>query len=203
MTDITDPGSINNGDTPDWDVLQTYFDAIYSVVNNPGQLDNNNIKAAAAIAYSKLNLTGAILNADLAGSISATKLARSTVHSDNSSALTNITPTTWTTTNTTFTAGATGLYVISCSGQVVNNAASNGYIEHQSRLLAGISVIGMVLVDRRWMDTSTVSLSVPFTHSVITPLTSGDIVNHQIYSDSVGSDVAAAGFNITAFCVQA
>lgn len=73
MTDITDPGSINNGDTPDWDVLQTYFDAIYAVVNNPGQLDNNNIKAAAAISHSKLaNATaGYILRANGSGVITA------------------------------------------------------------------------------------------------------------------------------------
>ena len=202
MTDIVDPGSINNGDTPDWDLVQAYFDAIYSVVNSPGQLDNNNIKSGAAIAYSKLNLTGAVLNADLAGSIAATKLARSTVHSDNSTSLTNITATTWTNTGTTFTAGATGLYVISCSGQVINNAALvGGDLEHQSRLVAGFTPIGMTLVDIRYV--SATPASVPFTHSVITPLTNGDVVNHQIYAGTSGSDVAAAGFNITAFLVQA
>lgn len=40
-----------------------------------GNIDNNNIKSSAAIAYSKLNLTGAILNADLAGSIAYAKLS--------------------------------------------------------------------------------------------------------------------------------
>jgi len=66
MTDITDPGTISNGDTPDWDLVQAYFDAIYDVINSPGQIDNSNIKAAAAIAYSKLALTGSIATADLA-----------------------------------------------------------------------------------------------------------------------------------------
>ena len=65
MTDIVDPGSINNGDTPDWDAVQAYFDAIYSVINSPGQLDNNNIKSAAGIAYSKLNLSNSIVAGDL------------------------------------------------------------------------------------------------------------------------------------------
>lgn len=69
MTDITDPGTISNGDTPDWDLVQAYFDAIYAVVNSPGQLDNSNIKSAAGIAYSKLNLTGSIATADLAANV--------------------------------------------------------------------------------------------------------------------------------------
>ena len=42
--------------------------------NNITNIANASIKAAAAIAYSKLNLTGAILNADLAGSITAANL---------------------------------------------------------------------------------------------------------------------------------
>ena len=42
-------------------------------------ITNTEIDAAAAIAYSKLNLTGAILNADLAGSIANAKLANSSV----------------------------------------------------------------------------------------------------------------------------
>jgi hypothetical protein len=42
---------------------------------NLGALVNANISASAAIAYSKLALTGAILNADLAGSIADTKLS--------------------------------------------------------------------------------------------------------------------------------
>ena len=202
MTQINLPNTIANGDVPDWDAVLEYFDAIVNAAEVTGWTDEN-IADDAAIAYGKLELTGAIVNADLAGSIAATKLARSTLHSDNSSASTDLIPTTWTNTSTSFTAGATGLYLISCSGQVVNNAASSGYVEHQSRLAAGLSVIGMTLVDRRWMDTSTTSLSVPFTHFVITPLTSGDVVNHQIYAQAAGSDVAAAGFNITAFCVQA
>ena len=43
------------------------------------QIANAQIDPSAAIAYSKLNLTGAILNADLAGSIANAKLANSSV----------------------------------------------------------------------------------------------------------------------------
>lgn len=75
MTDITDPGTISNGDTPDWDIVQTYFDAIYSVINSPGQLDNNNIKSSAAIAHSKLanGTAGYVLAANGSGVITASK----------------------------------------------------------------------------------------------------------------------------------
>lgn len=41
-----------------------------------GTLTNASINAAAAIAYSKLALTGSVLNADLAGSIALSKLAQ-------------------------------------------------------------------------------------------------------------------------------
>lgn len=41
----------------------------------PGVVDNSKISNSAAIAYSKLALTGAILNADLAGSIADSKLS--------------------------------------------------------------------------------------------------------------------------------
>ncbi len=40
-----------------------------------GNIENANIKASAGIVYSKLNLTGAVLNADLAGSIADSKLS--------------------------------------------------------------------------------------------------------------------------------
>lgn len=42
-------------------------------------IDNANIKSTAAIAYSKLALTGSILNADLAGSIDAAKISSGSV----------------------------------------------------------------------------------------------------------------------------
>lgn len=62
------------------------IDADSNTITN---IDNADIKSGAAIAYSKLNLTGAILNADLAGSIAYSKLVltNSIVNADiNSSA---------------------------------------------------------------------------------------------------------------------
>jgi len=46
-----------------------------------GVIINTDINSSAAIAYSKLNLTGALLSADLAGSIDATKIANGSVTS--------------------------------------------------------------------------------------------------------------------------
>lgn len=51
----------------------------YSKLNLSGSIVNADVNASAAIAYSKLNLTGAILNADLAGSIANAKLANSAI----------------------------------------------------------------------------------------------------------------------------
>lgn len=50
----------------------------YSKLNLAGGIVNNDVNASAAIAYSKLNLTGAVQNADLAGSIAVSKLAAGT-----------------------------------------------------------------------------------------------------------------------------
>ncbi len=59
----------------------TNFDVIYSCVN--GSISNANISNIAAIAYSKLNLTGLIVNADIGASaaIAPTKLAQITTAS--------------------------------------------------------------------------------------------------------------------------
>lgn len=55
------------------------FSVIYNDYN--GNIDNTNIAVSAAIGYGKLNLTGSILNADLAGSIADSKLSQITTAS--------------------------------------------------------------------------------------------------------------------------
>lgn len=54
-----------------------------------GGIDNANVQAAAGIAYSKLALTGAILNNDLAGSIAPTKITGTAVTETGSATLSN------------------------------------------------------------------------------------------------------------------
>lgn len=141
MTDITDPSTISNGDTPDFDVLQTYFDAIYAVINNPGQLDNNNIKASAGIAYSKLNLANSITTADLAaGAITPAKLAAPTRQlASNASTVQQGAPNTWTTA-ATLTIAATGTYDITAKSVLSNYGA--GSIGGQAQTLVMIAKNG-------------------------------------------------------------
>lgn len=57
-------------------VWNNEFSAIATALNS---ISNAQIASDAAIVYSKLNLTGAILNADLAGSIAATKITNTAV----------------------------------------------------------------------------------------------------------------------------
>ncbi len=67
--------------------LNAEFDNIVSDYN--GSITNANIDASAAIVYSKLNLTGAILNADLAGSIAAAKITNTAATLSDTQTLTN------------------------------------------------------------------------------------------------------------------
>jgi len=67
--------------------LNAEFDNIVSDYN--GSITNANIDASAAIAYSKLALTGAILNADLAGSIAAAKITNTAATLSDTQTLTN------------------------------------------------------------------------------------------------------------------
>lgn len=70
---ITQQTTAVTGDTITAAIWNNEFSNIINAIN--GGLDNANIAAAAGIAYSKLALTGAILNADLAGSIAASKIS--------------------------------------------------------------------------------------------------------------------------------
>ena len=67
--------------------LNAEFDNIVSDYN--GSITNANIDASAAITYSKLSLTGGILNADLAGSIAATKISNTAATLSDTQTLTN------------------------------------------------------------------------------------------------------------------
>src|SRR3954465_11777658 len=67
---LTDP---TNNTTADATVISSNNTAIKALVN--GGLQNDNIASNASISYSKLALTGAVVNADLAGSIAASKFS--------------------------------------------------------------------------------------------------------------------------------
>lgn len=65
------------GDTLTAAALNAEFNNIVNDYN--GNIANANISASAAIAYSKLSLTGSVTNADLAGSIAASKISDTAV----------------------------------------------------------------------------------------------------------------------------
>ena len=75
MSLATKPYTFSAGATIVASEHNSNFDIIYNEFN--GYISNANIASAAAIAYSKLNLTGGIVNADISGSaaIVDTKLA--------------------------------------------------------------------------------------------------------------------------------
>lgn len=79
MALITIPNTFSAGAV----IVASQHNANFSVIVSDynGNIDNTNIATSAAIAYSKLSLTGAILNADLAGSITDSKLSQITTAS--------------------------------------------------------------------------------------------------------------------------
>lgn len=129
MTTISKTNTYVSGDTlTATKYSDTDRDDIIDVVN--GNLDNTNIASNAAIAYSKLNLTGAILNADLAGSIAASKITNTAVTLSDTQTLTNKTLTSPTinspTVNTPNTIGSYSAWVTATDQSTVTFDLSNG-----------------------------------------------------------------------------
>lgn len=75
------------GDTLTASIWNTEFQNIINNFN--GGISNANIANAAGIAYSKLALTGAILNADLAGNIAPSKITNTAVTLTDTQTITN------------------------------------------------------------------------------------------------------------------
>ena len=203
MTDIVDPGSINNGDTPDWDAVQAYFDAIYSVVNSPGQLDDDNIKSGAGIAYSKLDLDGAIQGSDLAvEAVTYDKIATPNLTTVTSSAIADggiiaTTPTQTLTTN----APSAGFYLI-----IVHAEAFNAYHSTTvgARLTSTLKIGGAANqnLHRDWfMTTVDPDLYANFTHVVPAVLSNGQAVSHE-FTDNLTSHTQVANGGVRLYLVR-
>lgn len=115
------------GDTLTAADLNAEFNNILNLVN--GAIDNSNISASAAIAYSKLNLTGTILNADLAGSIAASKISNTAVTLSDTQTLTNKTLTAPTISSPVLTVGSDAqgdIYYRGASGFTRLGAGTSG-----------------------------------------------------------------------------
>jgi hypothetical protein len=206
MTDIVDPNTITNGDTPDWDAVQAYFDAIYAVINNPGELDNANIATGAGIEYDKLDLTGDIVTADIGDSeVTQDKIARPTLHNDGSTAATNIALNTWAGTGCTFTvpAGGTGLYVITNQGYVTDNSSSNGLVEIHSQLINGFTAFGVLQKTQAYVG-GTPGIDIPVMNVEFAVLTAGDVIQSLVKAvNSSAVDIATNAIVIKAIRVTA
>lgn len=131
MAFITQQYVAVTGDTLTAAIWNTEFQNIINTFN--GGIDNANIQAAAGIAYSKLALSGAIQNGDLAGSIAPTKISGTAVTLNGSEVLTNKTLT-----KPTVQGSVHPITVVPYNASLVfNMAASN----HFSCILSGTPVI--------------------------------------------------------------
>lgn len=87
MAFITQQYIAITGDTLTADIWNDEFQNI--ITNFNGGITNANVQAAAGIAYSKLDLAGAILDSDLAGSIAKEKITNIAVTETDTQTLTN------------------------------------------------------------------------------------------------------------------
>lgn len=215
MGTVTLP-KLNQSGTNEWADVEDNDKALRDEIN--GNIENVNIKSSAAIAHSKLaNITaGSVLlgNASnvptataLSGdvtvnssgvttlaAVTAAKISLGSVSTDDSSAVTNMLPSTWTTTSTTLTAASTGLYLITCEGHITDNSATSATVTVGSRLLVGITPLQQQLYQLPIVASGN---TWPFQHVKLASLTAADIVSHQAYSTSPGSDVASGGFTLS------
>lgn len=202
MTDISDPGTISNGDTPDWDLVQAYFNAIYAVINNPGQLENNNIKAGAGIDYSKLDLFNSIVGTDLTtNAVDQNHIKRTTAnYLDTSSAVSSVTPSTWTNTGAQIAALQSGLYVLSYAGSMKCTFAGGLIMQNfaMSLLIGGSRSV--IQYDKRTVGSTEGTVYIPFSYSGIHALTGAPI---DVYLQMFSSFVEDAGCDLAGLEVRA
>lgn len=128
MGTISKTNTYSSADTLTAAKYETDRDDIIDEFN--GSIANVNISGSAAIAYSKLNLTGAVLNADLAGSIAASKISNTAATLSDTQTLTNKTLTSPTinspTINTPNTIGSYSNWVTASDGGTVTFDLSSG-----------------------------------------------------------------------------
>jgi hypothetical protein len=124
---ITQITTAVTGNTITAAVWNDEFAQIINLVN--GGLENANIKAAAGISYSKLALTGAITNADLAGSIATNKISGTAVTLTGTETLTNKTLTAPTINSPVVSGGRSPITAATASGTyAINLDTSNHYL---------------------------------------------------------------------------
>lgn len=163
------------------------------------KITNAQIDPSAAIAYSKLNLTGAILNADLAGSIANSKLTNSSVTIGSTSISLGSTST-----------NLTGLTSVNGTSSATISFNSDAGINRQAAKVVSASS-GGTNIDGWFVDAGTSRVSTQFdkTNTTLADITglSANVIAGRTYSfdavlfvtlDATGLGKAAIGGTATA-----
>ncbi len=143
----------------------------YSKLNLATSIVNADINGSAAIAYSKLNLTGAVVNADLAGSIAASKLVGTDI-----ATVGTVTAGTWTASVIGPAYGGTG---------VANNAAA-------TLTRSGNHALTLT-------TTNTTGVTLPTTGTLATLAGSETLTNKTLTSPTVNTGTFGTSATMTGF----
>ena len=183
--------------------------SITSAKIKDGDIVNADVSNTAAIAYSKLNLTGAITNGDLAGSITASKLVGTDI-----ATVGTITAGTWNGTTIAIANGGTGLTSVGTNGQVLT---SNGTaIAWVNPAATGITAINGITSGTQSLTVGTAGTepafsSVTSTHTLNLPMASTTNVtagllskaDYDLFNAKQAALTAGSGISISAGTISA
>jgi hypothetical protein len=215
---ITD--AISTTKYPSVKLIKDYIDAktaavgvgdgsISSAKIEDGTIMNVDVATNAAIAYSKLNLTSSISNADLVGSIAASKLVGTDI-----STVGTITSGTWSGTTIDIAHGGTGLTSVGANGQVLT---SNGTaITWGNPAATGITTINGISSSTQTLTIGTAGTAPTFssassTHTLNLPMASVTSVtagllskaDYDLFSSKQPALTAGSGISISSGTISA
>jgi len=215
---ITD--AISTTKYPSVKLIKDYIDAktaavgvgdgsISSAKIEDGTIMNVDVATNAAIAYSKLNLTSSISNADLVGSIAASKLVGTDI-----STVGTITSGTWSGTTIDIAHGGTGLTSVGANGQVLT---SNGTaITWGNPAATGITAINGISSSAQTLTIGTAGTAPAFssassTHTLNLPMASVTSVtagllskaDYDLFSSKQPALTAGSGISISSGTISA
>ena len=174
-----------------------------------GTIMNVDVATNAAIAYSKLNLTSSISNADLVGSIAASKLVGTDI-----STVGTITSGTWSGSTIDVVHGGTGLTSVGANGQVLT---SNGTAMTWGNPAAtGITTINGISLGTQTLSVGTAGTAPAFssassTHTLNLPMASVTSVtagllskaDYDLFSSKQPALTAGSGISISSGTISA
>mgnify|MGYP000860278069 FL=1 len=204
MSSITYPNNISNADTPDWDLVKAYFDAVNTRATTT-KLDNNNIANAAAIAYSKLALSNSIATGDLAAqAVTYPKIATPTVTTVTSSAVADGGMVISTPKQTLSQAApSTAFYLIVVQAEAFNTYHSTSSAATLTSTLKIGGAANQIKHRDWWINAAAGApdLYASIDHIVPASLTSGDVVSHE-FTDSGSSHTQVTAGGVRLYLVR-